>query len=84
MPLVVCRIAQDRNLFATLAREEGPVGLQALSAACGLDRSFLETMLDYLCSQDMVRKVAAQGLYAPTKQTQLLAEPPLCDAVTHM
>ena len=84
MPLVVCRIGQDRNLFATLAREQCPVGLQALSTTCGLDRSFMEIMLDYLCSQGMVRKVAAQGMYAPTEQTRLLAEPRLCDAVTHM
>lgn len=31
-----------------------------------------------------VRKVAAQGLYAPTRQTRPLAQSRLCDAVTHM
>ncbi|GJN82284.1 hypothetical protein PLIIFM63780_005823 [Purpureocillium lilacinum] len=83
LPLITTRVAQEHKIFATLAASgKEPVGLGALQGATGLEIGVLESILDYLGTQDMVREVEVRK-YAATKLTNLMLVPLFQDAVTH-
>ncbi|KAK7978671.1 hypothetical protein PG988_006161 [Apiospora saccharicola] len=82
LPLVAARIGQDRELFSTLARGQGPTDLTTLSCASGLEPRILESIMDYLCTQGMAVEAETRR-YAPTRLSRMLLAPIFNDAVTH-
>jgi demethylsterigmatocystin 6-O-methyltransferase len=80
--LVTTRIAQDFNLFSTLANhsETKPASLADLAKASGLEDSILAAIMDYSCGQGVCAEVQ-RGLYAPTKLTHLVLQPTFADAI---
>ncbi|KAK8005959.1 HET-domain-containing protein [Apiospora marii] len=82
LPLVAARIGQDRDLFSTLTRSQGPTDLATLSCASGLEPRILESIMDYLCTQGMAVETEMQR-YLPTQLSHLLRVPIFDDAVTH-
>ncbi|KAF7561618.1 hypothetical protein G7046_g2514 [Stylonectria norvegica] len=82
LPLVIARVAQDHRIYSTLAAASEPVELQRLSLVTGLGTRVLETIMDYLCTQNMAQE-AEPGRYSATKLTHLLIVPLFQDAVTH-
>lgn len=86
LPLVVARICQDRNIFATLAANQDAAGVSsaALMAASGLQPSVFESVIDYACVQGMVAEASkARGRYVATELTHTLLVPVFVDGVTH-
>lgn len=83
MPLVTARIGQQQKIYTTLVESKEPVDLATLSAQTGLEVAILESVMDYLCAQDMVLE-AQPGRYTATKLSQLLTVPLFQDAVTHL
>lgn len=59
------------------------MSLSALQDASGLPPSVLESVLDYLSTQQMVEEIE-KGKYTGTKLTQLMLVPLFQDAVTHL
>ncbi|KAM0542658.1 hypothetical protein ACHAPJ_012690 [Fusarium lateritium] len=82
LPLVTSRIAQEHRLFETLAATEESVDLATLVKISGLENRILESILDYLGTQNMVIE-AEPGRFSATKLTHLLTVPLFQDAVTH-
>ncbi|KAJ6786706.1 hypothetical protein PWT90_10579 [Aphanocladium album] len=82
LPLITTRIAQQHNIFATIAGSQGPVSFGALKEATGLQPAVLESVVDYLGTQGMLSE-PARGQYAATGLTQLMTAPLFQDAITH-
>lgn len=84
LPLVVARICQDRNIFATLVANQdvAAVNLATLITASGLQPSVLESIMNYACVQNMMAEVS-RGQYVATKLTHTLLAPVFVDGVTH-
>ncbi|KAH6644812.1 putative sterigmatocystin 8-O-methyltransferase precursor [Boeremia exigua] len=82
LPLVTARIAQDRGIFRALADSDGGAQLDDIAKTTGLPAGVLESLLDYLCTQDMAA-AAPGGLYTATPLTHMLLAPLFADAVTH-
>lgn len=70
MPLVTARIGQDHNIFTTLAAADKPITLSVLSASTGMEIGVLESVMDYLCSQNMAREVKKK--FVATRLTHVL------------
>ncbi|KND90707.1 hypothetical protein TOPH_04625 [Tolypocladium ophioglossoides CBS 100239] len=83
VPLVTVRISQEHRIFATLTAAEEPVSFAALQEASGLELGVLESIMDYLCAQDMANEIES-GKYAATKLSHMLTVPLFQDAVVHL
>ncbi|KAK7408045.1 hypothetical protein QQX98_009818 [Neonectria punicea] len=82
LPLVTTRIAQEHKIYATLAAATEPVTLSTLTKESGLERRILESILDYLGTQNMVQETEP-GQFTATKLTHLMMVPLFQDAITH-
>ncbi|KAJ2967034.1 hypothetical protein NQ176_g9863 [Zarea fungicola] len=83
LPLITTRIAQEHKIFATVVGSQEPVSFDDLKNATGLQAAILESVLDYLGSQGMLRE-PQRGQYAPTGLTNLMMAPLFNDAITHL
>ncbi|UPX16343.1 uncharacterized protein EKO05_0006751 [Ascochyta rabiei] len=82
LPLVAARIGQDRGIFEALAKSPEGAALDDVARVSGLPKAVLESVLDYLCTQDMALE-SQPGIYTPTPLTHMLLVPLFNDAVTH-
>jgi hypothetical protein len=57
---VAARIGQDHGIFAALVEADGPVSLSELSDSTGLPSMVLDSLLDYMCTQNMARQIGAE------------------------
>ena len=83
LQLVSTRIGQDHGIFSALAAAGGPITLATLSEATGLNTVILESVMDYLCTQDMALHIAPDK-YVATKLTRFLDEPMLRSTTIHL
>jgi hypothetical protein len=80
---VAARIGQDHGIFAALVEADGPVSLSELSDNNGLPSMVLESLLDYMCTQNMARQVGTE-LFSMGDITKALDEKLQRSAAIHL
>lgn len=81
MTLVISRIGQEFGIFSKLANDAAAHNLAELREANGLESGMMESIMDYLCTQNMASE-EEPGQYKATELTKLMASPLFKDAVT--
>jgi hypothetical protein len=82
-PIVATKIAQDHGVFKILAAARQPMALPRLSETSGLEAGVLESLMDYLCTQEMAHE-DGQGRYSATKLTHRMCLRVFEDTMTHL
>ncbi|KAL1962581.1 hypothetical protein VTN77DRAFT_9374 [Rasamsonia byssochlamydoides] len=83
LPLVVARIAQERGIFKTLVENDGkPTSTAVLAEKAGVKPAMMESLLEYMSTQDMAEQISPQE-YAATKLSHMLLDQLFVDGVTH-
>jgi hypothetical protein len=78
LPLVAARIGQSHGILQFLAESKTPIRAEVLAQRCGIHPTILDSILEYMASQDMISELALSQ-YAATKLTHLLLTPVCLD-----
>jgi hypothetical protein len=66
-----------------LENKDAPTSAAVLAQKTGIHPTLLDSLLEYLTTQNMVGEVSPQQ-YTPTKLSNLLVAPLFVDAVVHL